>query len=55
MKCLTSWVNNLGIIKSIIVSTEKTNIASNGIFEKNELVNSGKTEDLIHWAFKINQ
>lgn len=41
-------------IKSLFASTEKNNIASFSVLEKNSFVKCGETDTLFHWRLKIS-
>lgn len=48
------WVKSQPKIKSIIASTDKTNIASFKVLEKNGFVKVGETETLLNWRLNMN-
>jgi RimJ/RimL family protein N-acetyltransferase len=50
---MIKWAEKQPGIKSIIASTEKTNIDSFSILEKNNFIKSGETETLYNWILKI--
>jgi [ribosomal protein S5]-alanine N-acetyltransferase len=50
---IIKWAGNEPAVKSILASTEKTNIASFGVLEKNKFVKIGETETMFHWRLTI--
>ena len=48
------WAKSQSNISSIIASTEKENIASFTILQKNNFLKVGETEILYHWKLKLN-
>jgi RimJ/RimL family protein N-acetyltransferase len=46
---MIQWAAKQENVKSIIASTEKTNVASFTILEKNNFVKIGETEELFNW------
>ena len=50
---LIKWASNQPNVKSMIASTEKDNIASFTILEKNKFIKFEETETLIKWRLKI--
>ncbi len=48
------WAKSQSKISSIIASTEKENIASFTILQKNNFLKVGETEILYHWKLKLN-
>jgi ribosomal-protein-alanine N-acetyltransferase len=50
---LIGWSKQQVNIKSIIASTDQSNIASYSILENNKFVKSGQTEALFNWSLKI--
>jgi RimJ/RimL family protein N-acetyltransferase len=51
---IIEWVKSQPKIKSIIASTDKTNIASFKVLEKNGFVKVGETETLLNWKLHMN-
>lgn len=51
---IIDWVETQIKVKSIIASTDRTNIASFKVLEKNMFMKTGETETLINWELKIN-
>ena len=51
---MISWAKSQYKISSIIASTEKENIASFTILQKNNFLKVGETEILYHWKLKLN-
>lgn len=54
VKGIIEWAKSQSKVKSIIASTDKTNIASFKVLEKNRFVKNGETEMLINWKLQIN-
>jgi len=52
---MIEWAEKQSGIRSIIASTEKTNIDSFSVLEKNNFIKSGETETLYKWLHKIVQ
>lgn len=50
---IIKWAEKQSNIKYIIASTDKTNIDSSSILEKNNFIKCGETETLINWRLKI--
>ena len=48
------WTKTQSIVKSIIASTDKTNIASFRVLEKNNFNKIGETEALFNWKLEMN-
>jgi [ribosomal protein S5]-alanine N-acetyltransferase len=53
VKGMISWAEKQPRIKSIFASTEKSNLPSFAVLEKNNFVKSGETETLFNWHLKI--
>jgi len=51
---IIEWVKSQSKVKSIIASTDKTNIASYKVLEKNGFVQIGETEMLLNWKLQMN-
>lgn len=51
---IIEWAKSQSDIKSIIASTDKTNIASYKVLEKNKFVKIGETEMLLNWKLQMN-
>lgn len=51
---LIEWAKTQSEIKSIIASTNKNNIASFRVLEKNGFIKIGETESLFNWKSEIN-
>jgi RimJ/RimL family protein N-acetyltransferase len=51
---IVEWLKSQSQVKSVIASTDKTNIASFKVLEKNGFVKTGETETLLHWKLEIN-
>lgn len=50
---IIDWAKNQPIVKSIIASTDKTNIASFKVLEKNNFIKIGETETLYNWKLEM--
>lgn len=50
---IIEWVKSQTRVKSIIATTDKTNIASYKVLEKNLFVKIGETENLINWKLQM--
>tara|TARA_R110002049_G_scaffold269117_1_gene445914 strand:+ start:384 stop:905 length:522 start_codon:yes stop_codon:yes gene_type:complete len=53
VKGIIEWAKNQPKVKSIIASTDKTNIASYKVLEKNRFVKIGETEMLLNWKLQM--
>jgi len=51
---IIEWVKSQPKVKSIIASTDKTNIASFKVLEKNGFVKIGESETLLNWKLQMN-
>ncbi|MBL4653692.1 MAG: GNAT family N-acetyltransferase [Flavobacteriales bacterium] len=51
---IIKWVKTQRKVKSIIASTNKMNIASFKVLEKNNFIKIGETETLFNWKLKMN-
>jgi ribosomal-protein-alanine N-acetyltransferase len=51
---IVEWVKSQPKIKSILASTDKINIASYKVLEKNRFVKIGETEMLFNWKLPLN-
>ena len=51
---IIEWSKTQQFVKAIIASTDKTNIASFKVLEKNNFIKIGETDTLINWQLKIN-
>lgn len=49
------WTKTQSIVKSIIASTDKTNIASFRVLEKNNFKKIGETDTLFNWKLEMNK
>lgn len=54
VKGIIEWAKNQTKVKSIIASTDKTNIASYKVLEKNKFVKIGKREMLLNWKLNMD-
>lgn len=50
---IIEWAKTQSIVKAIIASTEKTNIASFKVLEKNQFNKIGEKESLINWKREL--
>ena len=53
VKGIIEWAKNQPKVKSIIASTEKDNIASFSILQKNNFIKVGETDSLLNWRFEL--
>ena len=51
---LIAWCTTQFRIKSILASTNKTNVASFKVLEKNDFVKIGETETAFNWKLELN-
>lgn len=51
---IIEWVKSQPRVKSIIASTDKSNIASYRVLEKNKFLMIGETEMLLNWKLQMN-
>lgn len=51
---IIEWVKSQPKVKSIIASTDRTNIPSYKVLEKNRFVKIGGTEMLLNWKLQMN-
>ncbi|MBK8882521.1 MAG: GNAT family N-acetyltransferase [Bacteroidales bacterium] len=52
---IIKWAEKQPNIRSIIASTEKSNIDSYSILERNKFIKSGETETLYNWRLRIDK
>lgn len=50
---MIEWAKTQPKIKAIIASTDKTNLASFRVLEKNDFVKTGESEELFHWLLPV--
>jgi RimJ/RimL family protein N-acetyltransferase len=50
---IIQWAKIQPNVKSIIASTDKSNIASHKVLEKNGFIKIGETETLLNWKLKF--
>jgi ribosomal-protein-alanine N-acetyltransferase len=50
---IVGWVKTQKKVKSIIASTEKTNVASFKVLEKNNFIKIGETDTLFNWELML--
>lgn len=53
VSAMIKWASDQPHVKTIIAATEKSNIASFTILEKNKFVKVGENETLINWRLRI--
>ena len=51
---MIKWVESNSGVASIVASTEKGNIASFIVLERNNFINIGENETMFHWRLTIN-
>jgi RimJ/RimL family protein N-acetyltransferase len=51
---IIEWTKTQPMVKSIIASTDKINIASFRVLKKNNFIKIGETETLFNWKLKMN-
>jgi [ribosomal protein S5]-alanine N-acetyltransferase len=51
---IIKWTKTQPKVRSVIASSEKTNIASSRVLEKNGFVKNGETEASIKWCLKLH-
>lgn len=52
---IIEWAKKQYIVHAITASTDKTNIASFKVLEKNNFIKIGETETLYHWKLQIKE
>ena len=52
---MIKWAEKQPNIRSIIASTDKSNIDSYSILERNNFIKSGETETNYNWRLKIDK
>lgn len=50
---IIEWAKTQSLVKSIIASTEKSNLASYKVLEKNNFIQIGETPDLYNWKLGL--
>jgi [ribosomal protein S5]-alanine N-acetyltransferase len=50
---MIEWIKTQPIVKSIVASTDKTNLASFKVLEKNNFIKIGETETLFNWRLEM--
>lgn len=50
---MIDWAKQQSDIKAITASTDKTNVASYTVLQKNQFVKTGESEELFHWMLKL--
>jgi RimJ/RimL family protein N-acetyltransferase len=51
---IISWAKSQPAVKSIIASTEKMNLASHKVLQKNQFIQKNESCKAIHWRLKLN-
>jgi ribosomal-protein-alanine N-acetyltransferase len=54
VRAMTQWIATQRDIKFVIASTEKFNIPSFRVLEKNGFIKIGETDKLVHWKLPVN-
>jgi RimJ/RimL family protein N-acetyltransferase len=54
VSAMIKWAKKQPNIRAIIASTDKTNVDSFSILQKNNFIKSGETETLYNWRLKIS-
>lgn len=52
---IIEWAKTQTKVKSVIASTDKSNISSSKVLEKNNFIKIGETENLWNWKFELNK
>jgi [ribosomal protein S5]-alanine N-acetyltransferase len=52
---IIEWTKTQPIVKAILASTDKTNMASFKVLEKNNFIKIGQTETLFNWRLKLEK
>ena len=47
------WAKSQANVRAMIASTDKSNIASYAVLQKNHFESCGETEELMHWRFEV--
>lgn len=50
---MIDWAKTQATIRSVSASTDKTNVASYTVLQKNEFVKTGESDELFHWKREI--
>jgi RimJ/RimL family protein N-acetyltransferase len=51
---IINWIKTQKQVKPIIASTDRSNVASFRVLEKNNFVKIGETDALLNWKLEIN-
>ncbi len=54
VSCIIAWAKAQPNVKAVIASTEKRNIASFKVLEKNNFLKIGETDSLFNWQLKFD-
>jgi RimJ/RimL family protein N-acetyltransferase len=52
---MIAWLRSRAEVKSILASTDKTNVASFRVLEKNDFIKIGETEKLFNWKLEMKK
>jgi RimJ/RimL family protein N-acetyltransferase len=52
---MIEWMRTQQKVKSILASTEKSNVASSKVLEKNNFSKIGETESLLNWKLDLHE
>ena len=55
VRSIIDWIKTQKKVKSIIASTDKTNLASFKVLEKNNFIKSGETDTRFIWTFFLSK
>lgn len=50
---MIEWAKQQPHVKAIIASTDKTNVASYSVLQKNQFAKTGDSDELFHWKLKF--
>ncbi len=50
---LIEWAKQQPEVKGIIASTDKTNVASFSVLQKNQFAKTGESDELLHWKLQL--
>ena len=52
---IIEWTKTQQVVKSIVASTDKKNVASFKVLEKNNFIKIGETETLLNWKLELKK
>jgi [ribosomal protein S5]-alanine N-acetyltransferase len=55
VKAIADWAQNQPSVKALVASTEKENVASFRVLEKNDFIKIGETDTLFNWHLGLNK